>query len=210
MNFIVTTPTFSVNNLFICQNSSASIAPVDGGFFFISKPAFVKKFKKPLRPAIIIFSASFNFSVPIISQAHRFLLRNHIFYVGKSPIAGFDSVSNRRIFRRHPESVKTHRVKDVKARHRTITRNNIADRIISDVPHVQISRRIGEHFERVIFRASLIDFSFVIVGRVPNFLPFLFNFLRIIFFQKNLPAFQKIFAILSVTLRSVKIKILVK
>jgi hypothetical protein len=43
------------------------------------------------------------------------------------------------IFRRHPESIPTHGMKDVKSPHSFIPGDHITDGIITDVSHVNIS-----------------------------------------------------------------------
>ena len=76
---------------------------------------------------IIICAASFNLSIPIVSQAHCLLLSGHVADIGERPIARLDAVSNRSILRRHAKRIKAHRVQDVIASHHAIAGNHVAD-----------------------------------------------------------------------------------
>ena len=62
---------------------------------------------------------------------------------------------DRRIFCRQAERVPAHGVKDIVAKRAAMARNNIAHGVISDMPHVELARRIGKHLKDVGFFLSL-------------------------------------------------------
>ena len=187
----ITAPAFAVNNLLVRENRAAGIAPVDGCFFLVGKAAFVKELEQPLRPFIIVRAARDRLAVPIIRKSHAALLAFHVLDVAERPVRRFDAVFDRRVFRRHTERVKSHRVQDVESLHRLVTRHDVTDRVIADMTHMQIARRIREHFECIILRTVRVHLRLINVLRLPFVLPFLFNFLRFITIQEKLPLYYR-------------------
>src|SRR5574344_211657 len=135
-NFVTAAPAFTVNNLLVSQHRAASIAPVSTRTFLHSQAPFIEQFKEPLRPAVIIFLASSYLTVPVIRQAHSFLLPFHVGNIVQGPFLRRDTVLDSRILRRHTKTIPAHRMQDVKALHSTETRYHVADGIIAHVAHM--------------------------------------------------------------------------
>ena len=86
------------------------------------------------------------------------------------------------IFSRHPERIPPHGVKHIKAPHLFVARDNVADRVISHVPHMNLAGRIGKHLQKVILFFVRIFRHLKQPVRFPVVLPLLFDVLWIVFF----------------------------
>ena len=64
---------------------------------------------------------------------------------------------DRRIFRWQPEGIPPHGIQHPKALHPFETGDHIDNRVDADVPHVEISRRIGKHRQRIELRLAAIS-----------------------------------------------------
>ena len=179
----VAAPAFTFDDLFVGQDGVAFFAPVNFRFFAVSQTPFVEQFKDPLRPFIVFFMARSDFAVPVIRQAQRLLLARHVGDVAVCPFCGRDIVLDSCVFCRHTESIIAHRMQDVITVHAAITGNDVTNRVIADMSHVQIPRRIREHFQYVIRRLAVVFAAAVAFTFFPYVLPFLFYFLWNILFQ---------------------------
>ena len=179
----VAAPAFAFDDLFVGQYGVAFFAPVDFSFFAVSQAAFVEQFKDPLRPFIVFFVARSDFAVPVIRQAQGFLLACHVFNIAVCPFCRRDIVFDSCVFCRHTESIIAHRMQDVIAAHAAITGNDVTNRVIADMTHVQVTRRIREHFQYVVRRLAVVFGAAVAFTFFPYVLPFLFYFLWNILFQ---------------------------
>ena len=84
------------------------------------------------------------------------------------------------IFGRKTKGIPAHRMKHVITVHYFKTRHYIADGIIADMPHMQISRRIRKHFQAIIFRFRRILAHPINSFFFPIILPFFLNGRKII------------------------------
>ena len=184
--FVVAAPAFAVNNLFVGKYGVAGVAPVNGRFLFNSQAAFVKQFKEPLGPFIIIGFAGSYFAVPVVRKAEAFLLSRHIGNVFHRPFFRRNAVFNSGVFRGHAEGIPAHGVQHVKTVHGTETGYNVADGIVADMAHVQIAGRIREHFQHIRFRAAAVHLCFKSFVFFPISLPFGFNLMGIILFLNHI------------------------
>ncbi len=120
---------------------------------------------------------------PVERQAHRLQLTLHRGDVGVSPIARIDLVVARRVLGRQAEGVPSHWVKDIVAIGAAIARDNVAHRVVADVPHMDTPRGIREHLEHIIFRARIVVLRLEELCLIPGFLPFGFGRARIVSFS---------------------------
>ena len=178
MHLGVTAPAFAVDDLLIREHRAARIAPVDRRFLLVGEPLLVEKLKEPLRPAVVLGTTGHSLAAPIVGKPHAHLLALHVLNVGICPIGGLHTVLDRSVLRRHAKGVKAHRVQHIAALHLLEARDDVADRIIAHMTHVQIARRVGEHLQHIIFRLRAIDLRLVDVILLPLLLPLFFDFLR--------------------------------
>ena len=173
-------PALPILYLLVCEHGAAGVAPVDGRLFLICEPFFVKERKKPLRPTVIILPAGDDLPVPIVGEAHRTLLAFHVLDIRIRPCGGMHFILDRRVLCGHTEGVESHRVQDVVPIHLSKARDNVADRIVADMPHMQFSRRIGKHLKHVILRFFIIPFRPEGMTFLPYLLPLRLDLLRAI------------------------------
>ena len=91
------------------------------------------------------------------------------------PVGGSGLILDRRVLRRHAEGVEAHRVEDVQPLHTQEPRQQIADRIVAQVPHMERPARIGEHFKAIELLFAVVDLYLKNLRVGPRFLPFRFN-----------------------------------
>ena len=181
-DFILAAPAASFFDLFICKDGVAAFAPVDLCFLLISETSLVEDLEELLCMLVVIFTAGQDFSVPVIGQTKFFLLTGHVVDVGIGPFRRWNAVFDSRIFSRHAEGIKAHRMNDIESLHRLETSDNVTNGVVSDMPHMEIARRVREHFQYIVFLSARVRMSFKCFGVLPDFLPFLFDLLRYVLF----------------------------
>ena len=180
MYFGFAAPAFPVLDLLIGEHRSAGLAPVDRGRLFIRQPLFIKEFKEPLRPAIVILATGDDLAVPVVREPERTLLALHILDVRIRPLRRMYFILDRRILGGHAKGIEPHRVQHIVSFHRAEARDHISDRIVADMPHVEFSRRIWKHLKHVILRFRIVLLRAAAVLCLPDFLPLRFDLLRAI------------------------------
>ena len=184
-NLMVAAPAFAVDNLLVSQYGVTGVAPVYGRFLFNCQTAFVEQLKEPLSPFVIIFLAGGNLAIPIVGQTESLQLTSHVSDVFQSPFFRRNIVFDSSVFSRHTKGVPAHRMQNVEALHSAETCDYVADGIVTNMAHVQVAGRIGEHFQNVGFRLILIHLYFKGFVFFPVFLPFSFNIMGSILFLNH-------------------------
>ena len=113
-------------------------------------------------------------SIPVIRKTKLFKLQAHFFYIIPGPDIRMYSVLYSCVFGRKAKRVPSHGMQDVISVHLFKPCHHVSYRVISYMPHMELSRRIREHLEAVIFFLGLIFFGVEAVVFLPIFLPFLF------------------------------------
>ena len=75
------------------------------------------------------------------------------------------------IFCRKAEGVPTHGVQNVEALHAIVASNNVANRIVAGVAHVNVTRGIREHFQDVLLGTPVFFMHLVDAAFFPSRLP---------------------------------------
>src|SRR5215471_17326727 len=102
--------------------------------------------------------------------------------VPERPLLRRNFVLDSSVFRRKPKSVPAYRMKDVVTAHPHVARQGVADRVVTDVSHMQRAGWIWKHLQHVIF----LSLAVVGISRVKSGIcleaygPFLLNPLRIV------------------------------
>ncbi len=94
------------------------------------------------------------FALPVVRQADAHQLLPHTVDIFIGPLGRMGPVLDRGVFRRHPEGIPAHRVQHIESLHPLETGDHVTDSIITDVAHVNPTRRIGEHLQQVVFLFS--------------------------------------------------------
>ena len=84
------------------------------------------------------------------------------------------------VFGGQAEGVPSHGMHDVESLHTLETRHYVADGVVTYMAHVQVSRRIGKHFQHIVFFFVLVDMTGVGLFVFPAGLPFGFDGRRVI------------------------------
>ena len=185
MDLVVTAPALAVDDLLIREDRAAGVAPVDRCLLLVGETALVEELEEPLRPLVVRGIARLDLAVPVVGEAELLLLLLHVLDVAVRPVRRFDAVLDGRILGRHAKGVEAHRVQDVEAFHRLVARHDITDGIVAHVAHVQVARRIREHLECVVLRATSVGLRLVDLALFPLLLPFRLDVLRRISFHLN-------------------------
>ena len=87
-----------------------------------------------------------------------------------------------RVLGRKPEGIPSHRMQHVVAVHPHVAGQGVADGVVAHVPHVERTRRIGQHLQDVVLLLARVQtLGGIEVGIVvPALGPFLFDGLRIV------------------------------
>src|SRR5258708_29571697 len=88
--------------------------------------------------------------------------------------------SDRRIFRRQAKRIPSHRMQDIEPLGAPIAGDEIAHRVVADVPDMQFPRRIGKHFEDIIFWTRWVLRWLKALALMPALLPSRFVFPEIV------------------------------
>ena len=132
-------PAFTVLNLLVCKHCAAGITPVDRGRLLVCQPLLVEQFEEPLRPAVVVLTARDDLTFPVIGKTERTLLPLHVLNIRIRPLCRMYLVLDRSVFCRHTEGVESHRMQDVVAFHCPKTCDNISNRVVADMTHVEFS-----------------------------------------------------------------------
>ena len=91
---------------------------------------------------------------PVEREAHALQLGAHRGDVVPGPFGRVDAALARRVLGRQAERVPAHRVQHVEAAGPLVARHHVAQRVVADVPHVDLAAGIGEHLQHVVFRLA--------------------------------------------------------
>ena len=89
-----------------------------------------------------------------------------------------------RVLSRQAERVPTHGMQHVEAAHLGVAGDDVADRVIAHMPHVDVARRVREHLEHVLLGLGMIFRDLVQVGIFPSLLPTRFDLVRVVLFHR--------------------------
>ena len=149
-------------------------------FFSISEPFFPHLDEEPLVPPVVVRIAASDFPLPGIGEAYAPQLGFHVVDVRKRPFLGVGTVLEGGILRRKPQCIPANRMKDVEPSHSFESSNDVNDRVIAHVPHMNSSRRIGQHGQAIELRAARIFRDLEDTGVGPAFLPLRLDCLKLV------------------------------
>ena len=103
---------------------------------------------------------------------------------------GMDVVLARGVLGRQAEGVPPHGMKDVETAGPLIARDQVAQGVVADVPHMDSAGRIGKHFQDVVLRLARVLDGLEHLAVLPRLLPFPFRFLEMIAGHRRLPSIR--------------------
>src|SRR5881396_823934 len=152
----VAPPAAPVLHLLVGEDGLAGGAPVDGRALPVGEPALEHPDEDELLPPVVLGLAGVDLAVPVVGDPEPLELRSHVVDVLGGPDRGVHPVLDRRVLRGQPERVPAHRVEHVEAAHRLVTGEEITDRVVAHVTHVDAPGRVREHLQAVELGAARI------------------------------------------------------
>ena len=136
----------------------------------------MKSSEKPLFPAVVINIARGDLPAPVVAEPKAHELFFHLRYVGPCPGRGMYGVLYRCVLCGQTKGVPSDWVENVKAPGSFKSRDDVSDRVVSHVSHVDSARRVGKHLKDVIlFPGGFLGDPVDIFLR-PGILPFFLDF----------------------------------
>ncbi len=146
----VAPPASPVHHLLVREDRPAGRAPVDDAALAVGEPALEHAQEEELLPAVVARVARRDLAIPVVRETEPAQLEAHVVDVVVRPAGGVRAVLDRRVLGRQAEGVPPDRMQDAEAGHAPLPRDHVTDRVVADVPHVDVSRRVREHLEDVV------------------------------------------------------------
>src|SRR5262249_49729736 len=147
-------PAAAIVNLFVGENAVVH-TPVDHAGCAISPAVFQQQEEEPLCPFVVVGLEGPYFSVPVVGNPHALKGRLTGFDVLQCPIAWMQLVLDGRILSRQTKGVPAKRMENVVSTHHPVTRERVANAVVSEVAHMDVAGRIGEHLENVVLAVGI-------------------------------------------------------
>ena len=174
------TPALALGHLLVSQNGLAGGAPVNRILLTIDQALFPHLLKDPLAPAIVVGAAGLNGAIQVVGEAHAPHRGERLVHVLIRPGGSLRVVLDGSVLSGQAKGVKADGVQHVKAAHAGLTGHGIADGVVARVAHVQVARRIREHFEHVLLGLAGVGVDGKEVGVLPGLHPLGLNGLRVV------------------------------
>ena len=147
----------AVDHLLVGEHRLILGAPLDRRLAAVREPALEEPQKEPLRPAVVLGLGGRELARPVDRPAHPLHLAADRLDVPGRDLARVAPLVDRRVLGVQAEGVVAHRTQHVEALPATDVREDVAHRVVEDVPHVELARRVREHLEDVRRPATLDD-----------------------------------------------------
>ncbi len=160
-------PAEAVDHLLIRQHGLIDRVPVHFSLLALDQAGAQKVEKHFLLVLVIGGIAGRDFAAPIQRQPDGFELLLHRRDVVVGPRLGMDLALHSGVLRRHAESVPAHRMQHIEPHRALVAGDHVAHGVIAHVAHMDAPRRIGEHFQHIVFR----PWVFVLGGKDAALIP---------------------------------------
>ncbi len=174
-----------IDDLRVGQDGPVVRAPVDRRFLPVGEPGLEEAQEEPLRPAVEGRVVRRELAFPVDRPAELLHLRADRHDVPLDDVAGMPALGDRGVLGRQPERVVAHRTQDDPPVPAAEPGDDVAQRVVEDVAHVEDAGRIGQHLELVVVP----DVRTGLRGRVegplvlPDALPLRLDRLRVVPFH---------------------------
>ena len=139
----------AVDHLLVGQHRRVLRAPVDRGLLAVGQPALEEAQEQPLRPAVVARVARRELARPVERDAPLAELALELGDRLRGRVARVLAGLDRMVLGRQAECVVADRVQHLSPRAAVEVRDRVADRVVLQVPHVRLARRVGQHLEHV-------------------------------------------------------------
>ncbi len=172
-------PACTVDDLLVGEHGLAARTPVDGRAPAIRQAALEHPDEQPLVPVVVVGQTGGQLALPRVADAQALQLPLHVRDVAERGFLWMDAALDCGVLRRQAESVPPERMQHIEALQPLHPRDDVADDVVADVPHVGVARRVGKHLEAVELGLRRIfgDFKGAALG--PALLPLSIDVLRV-------------------------------
>ena len=142
-------PAAAVDDVLVREHGLVVRAPVDGRLLAVGQPVLEQLQEQPLRPAVVGRLVRRDLAAPVdrpAHAAHLVLDRRDVALGDRERVA---ALLDRGVLGGQPERVEAHRPQHLEAVAPAEVRDDVAERVVEDVPHVQRARRVRQHLEHV-------------------------------------------------------------
>ena len=157
--------------LLVGQHRLARRAPVHRRHLLVGQAGVVELEEQPLRPAVVVGLAAGQLPAPVVGRPQPLDLGLH----GGDPLPGddpgVDPLGDGGVLRREAERVPPHGREHPEALHRLVAAQDVAQRVVPHVAHVDRARRVRVHAQVVELRALIALVDLVRAALVPDLLP---------------------------------------
>ena len=139
----------AVDHLLVGQHRLVDGAPLDGRLAAVGQPGLEQPQEDPLRPLVVLGLARRDLARPVDRPAHPLHLladRRDVLPRGDGRVL---AALDRRVLGRQAERVVAHRMHHAPAVAAADQRDDVAHRVVLDVPHVQLAGRVRQHLQHV-------------------------------------------------------------
>ncbi len=150
------TPAAPVDHLLIGEDGAVLGIPVDPTLLTLDQPIGEEIEEEALLLAIVARLAGGEFARPVEREAHALQLGAHGRDIVPGPLRGMDTALARRILGGQAERVPAHRMHHIEAARPAVAGNDITQRVVADMPHMDLARGVREHLEHIVFRAGIL------------------------------------------------------
>ena len=138
-----------VDDLLVREHRLVDGAPLDRRVLLVREPALVQLQEDPLRPAVVLGLVRRELARPVDRPAHPLHLAADRGDVALGHLARVPALADRGVLGGQAERVVAHRVQHGEAGAPSLMAEHVAHRVVLDVPHVQLARRVGQHLQHV-------------------------------------------------------------
>ena len=145
-------PAASVHHLLVGEHGLVHRVPVHERLAPLDQPGRRQIQEQLLLLAVIVGQAGGDLAVPVQRQAEPLQGGAHGLDVGQRPAGRIAAPLAGGVLGRQAERIPAHRMQHRMAARPLVARHHVAERVVADVPHMQLAAGIGEHLEHVVFR----------------------------------------------------------
>ncbi len=171
----------AVDDLLVGQHGGVLGTPVDRGLLAVGQPALEELQEDPLGPAVVARLVGAELTRPVDRDAPGAELALEGLDRGLGGDARVHAGLDRVVLGRQAEGVVAHRVQDAHAVATAEMRDRVSDRVVLQMPHVGLARRVREHLEHIGARRAVVlvgDFPGALA--FPDRLPLAFDLVRLV------------------------------
>ncbi len=139
----------SVDHLLVRENRLIDRAPLDRRLAAVGEPCLEEAEEEPLRPPVVRGIARRELPRPVDRPAHSPHLPPDRVDVPLGDRPRMAALPDRSVLGRQAERVVAHRAQNGDSLPPTDVTEHVAERVVEDVPHVELARGVREHLEDV-------------------------------------------------------------